>query len=322
MRDILVEYISWRQQLELALRSSRIANPAELGSVEGVVFTGMGGSGIVGDAVAEYLKEVVEVPVAVVKSYRLPRYVKRGWLTVAVSYSGNTLETIHFVKEALRRGAAVAAISSGGRLLELARKLHLPYVAVTPGLLPRVALPSLLAGTSAILRDVLGVDLGLPKGLKVLEDVDGALKLSEKLASFLMGGVPVFVATEEVYPLALRAKNEFNENAKLVSKVEVIPEWGHNDIVGWEGPLRGFKVVVFRYGSSHLADFAARYIAELGHEVEVVDVGRGSYIESFLYGSWVVGLASVILGRSLGVDPSETRSIVVYKEFLTGLLQP
>jgi len=322
LRDILIEYINWGQQLELALRSSRTANLIKLEPVDGVVFTGMGGSGIVGDVVAEYLEEVTEVPVAVVKSYRLPRYVRKGWLTVAISYSGNTLETIYAVREAVRRGATVAAISSGGRLLEVARELHLPYVAIEAGLLPRVAFPSLLAGTSAVLRDLLGVDLGLSKGLRVLEDVDGALKLSERLAAFLTGGVPVFVATEELYPLALRAKNEFNENSKVVCKVEVIPEWGHNDIVGWEGSRRGFKVVVFRYGGNSLTDFAARYIAELGHEVEVVDVDRGSYIESILYGSWVVGLASVILGRSLGVDPSETRSIVAYKEFLANLLPP
>jgi glucose/mannose-6-phosphate isomerase len=322
LRDILVEYINWRRQLELALRNSRTSNPTRLRSVDGIVFTGMGGSGIVGDVLAEYLKEVTELPVAVVKSYRLPRYVRRGWLTVAISYSGNTLETLNAAREALRRGSGVAVIASGGRLLELAKELRLPYVAVEPGLLPRVAFPSLLVGASVLLRDLLDLELELSEGLRVLEDLEGVLKLSERLAAFLRGAIPVFVATEELYPLALRAKNEFNENAKVVCKVEVIPEWGHNDIVGWEGASGVFKVVVFRYGSNELTDFAARYIARLGREVEVVDVSRGGYIESILYGSWVVGLASVILGRSLGVDPSETRSIGVYKEFLAKVLPP
>jgi glucose/mannose-6-phosphate isomerase len=322
LRDILVEYINWRRQLELALRNSRTSNPTRLGSVDGIVFTGMGGSGIVGDVLAEYLKEATELPVAVVKSYRLPRYVRRGWLAVAISYSGNTLETLNAAREALRRGSSVAVIASGGRLLELAKELRLPYVAVEPGLLPRVAFPSLLVGASVLLRDLLDLGLELSGGLRVLEDLEGVLKLSERLAAFLKGGIPVFVATEELYPLALRAKNEFNENAKVVCKVEVVPEWGHNDIVGWEGVSGVFKVVVFRYGSNELTDFAARYIARLGHEVEVVDVSRGGYIESILYGSWLVGLASVILGRSLGVDPSETRSIGVYKEFLAKVLPP
>ncbi|MFN6999621.1 MAG: hypothetical protein ACK4ST_06265, partial [Elioraea tepidiphila] len=45
-----------------------VLDAAEVGPLEGVVFAGMGGSGIVGDVVAKYLEGLLEVPAVVVKS--------------------------------------------------------------------------------------------------------------------------------------------------------------------------------------------------------------------------------------------------------------
>lgn len=315
MSGVLGDYLNWATQLERALRGV-VANATKLDlrSLRGLVFLGMGGSGVVGDILGRHVEDVVTLPTITVKSFSLPRYVDRNWLAVAVSYSGNTLETLGAFQEAVRRGVVVAAVASGGELIEISRKLRVPYVKVDEGYLPRTALPALLAGTSKLLEELLGVRLGIEECVDVLRDRT-ALDVAEKLAHFLVGGVPIFVVPDRIYPLGLRAKNEFNENAKIVSKVEVLPELGHNDIVGWEGsPREWVRFVVFRDMNDQLLDFAASYIKELGYPVMTVDVGKSSYIQTVLYGSWIVGMASTILAKLRGIDPRETISISRYKE--------
>lgn len=317
MNDILDAYLEWATQLEKALRSA-VVNVTKLDSrsLHGVAFLGMGGSGVVGDILGRYVEDLVALPVITIKSFSLPRYIGRNWLAVAVSYSGNTIETLRAFQEAVKRGAAVAAVASGGNLIDISRKLKVPYVKVVEGYLPRIALPALLAGTSKLLEELLDVRLGIEECIDVLKDRT-ALDIAEKLARFLMGGIPFFVVPDRIYPLGLRAKNEFNENAKIMSKVEVLPELGHNDIVGWEGsPREWIRFVVFRDMNDQLLDFVVSYIRELGYPVMTVDVGKPSYIQTVLYGSWIAGMASIILAKLRKIDPSETASINKYKEVM------
>lgn len=313
--DLLKAYADWASQLERALKVG-VTNPARLDAtaVRGIAFLGMGGSGIVGDILGKYLENAIDVPAITVKGYLVPKYVGRGWLAVAISYSGNTAETVAAFGEVVKRGTAVAAAASGGRLVELAERLGAPYVQVERGYLPRAALPSLLVGVSKILEELLGVAIDVGGCAGVLRESE-AFNVAERLAHFVLGGIPVFVVPDRLYPLGLRAKNEFNENSKVVSKVEVLPELGHNDIVGWEGSPRDlFKFVVLRDLPDPLVDFALGYARELGYPATVLDVGRSGYLGTVLYGSWVVGMASVILAKLRGVDPARTSSISRYRE--------
>ncbi|MBE3034038.1 MAG: hypothetical protein IMZ74_12690, partial [Actinobacteria bacterium] len=69
----------------------------------GLVVCGMGGSAIGADLVLACLPGL-PVPAAVVRGYGLPAWVGRDALVVAVSYSGDTEETLTCVAEALERG--------------------------------------------------------------------------------------------------------------------------------------------------------------------------------------------------------------------------
>ncbi len=61
--------------------------------VKNIVICGMGGSGIGGKIVAQWLEEDLIVPVNFCQSYHLPNYVNENTLVIASSYSGNTEET-------------------------------------------------------------------------------------------------------------------------------------------------------------------------------------------------------------------------------------
>ncbi|MEM1623803.1 MAG: bifunctional phosphoglucose/phosphomannose isomerase [Sulfolobales archaeon] len=322
MRRILEDYVNWSFQLERALNYEVAdAQALDVSTLSGIAFVGMGGSGIVGDMLSKYFEREIDIPVVAIKSYVLPRYVNSEWLVIAVSYSGNTLETLSAFHEAIRRRAKVGVVASGGQLALLAERWRLPRVIVEKDHLPRTALPALLAGTLGLLSKLIELDVSLERGVEVLRD-SSALNEAESLAKYLYGGIPVFVVSESYYPVGLRAKNEINENAKVASKVEVIPEWGHNDIVGWEGiPRNWLRVVAIKGDQDPAIDFALDYLRELGHDVRALEICRYGYLETVLYGSWLVGLASVFLAGLRGVDPEVTTSIEKYKEFMRSYLK-
>src|SRR3989338_7857564 len=72
--------------------------------VSNILVLGLGGSGIGGDI----LKSIVQtLPVIVIKDYNIPDFVNEETLVFAVSYSGNTEETLSAVTQAKNRNAQV-----------------------------------------------------------------------------------------------------------------------------------------------------------------------------------------------------------------------
>jgi len=103
------------------------------------------GSGIVDDLVSDYCREWAEVPISVCRALRIPKFVGKRTLFVAISYSGETRETLGQLDQAKKAGARIIAITSGGRLLSLAKDEGTAYLRVRSDLLPRIALPELTA---------------------------------------------------------------------------------------------------------------------------------------------------------------------------------
>jgi glucose/mannose-6-phosphate isomerase len=131
------------QQTRVALRAAQAA-PLVGPLPEVVVVAGMGGSGIAGDVLAALAFASSAVPVLAVKGDRLPAFVGPGTLLVAVSYSGNTAETVTAVEQGLAAGARLVAVTSGGALAELASSRGAPLVTIEGGRMPRAALWSLV----------------------------------------------------------------------------------------------------------------------------------------------------------------------------------
>ena len=77
---------------------------------------GMGGSGIAGNVLQAVGTATLPVPVTVLKHYRTPAFVGPRTLAFALSYSGDTEETVEMARGALAAGATLVAISSGGEL--------------------------------------------------------------------------------------------------------------------------------------------------------------------------------------------------------------
>lgn len=310
-------YLRW---YELAFK---VINYIVQGSPRGkdfseIVLAGMGGSGIICDILYTLLYDKSEIPVTVVKDFKPPSWVSSKTLVCGISYSGDTLETLSVIMRSLDLGAEVCVVSSGGKLVEIAKNRNIPYLIVDSGLLPRVAFPQLLIATIKVLN-IYGIKLveGFDKLLEVLKLRDLTIDISKKLADFLKDSLPVIISNFRYYPLALRFKDELNENSKMMAKVEVIPEWAHNDIVGWEKLIdRNIIKALIIWDEDPIVEFAVDYLKESEVGIYTLKPLGNDLLSKILHGSQIAGLTSTYLAKSRGIEADETKSIDRYKTFL------
>jgi len=311
------EYMDW-YNLGIKTLESELLNPLRPGDIEGIALSGMGGSGIVCDVAYILLKEKLDLPVTVVKGFKLPSWVKRKWAVFTVSYSGMTLETLSVAHEALKKGAYLYGVTSGGELLRLCTSKSLTCQRIEPGRAPRTSFPALLIGLIKLLN-VAGLYENLKdvkNSLNKLKDIEIINPHTEELTSFLEGTIPVLVTNEDHYPLALRGKDELNENSKMPAFTQIYPESAHNDIVAWEAWYGPISAVVLDPGDEILK-YIASYMSAKGVPVKVVDLkGFNNFLSRMLWWALVIGLTSLRLAWRRGINPSETESIKKYKEFL------
>src|SRR5436309_9125403 len=136
-------------------RSKGLAGLPLIDDVNAVVVLGMGGSGIAGDIVAAVAGPFMPVPVVVAKSYELPAFVGDGTLVFAVSFSGDTEETVEATSEAAVQGAKVVIVSRGGELTKLGEAWGSPMVAVPDDIpQPRAAVGALAVPPLIVLEQV------------------------------------------------------------------------------------------------------------------------------------------------------------------------
>src|SRR3990172_9307353 len=72
-------------------------------NINHIIFSGMGGSGALGDIFSAILSKT-DIHVCVVKGYHLPNTVDSNTLVVAISISGNTDETLRISESAHNQG--------------------------------------------------------------------------------------------------------------------------------------------------------------------------------------------------------------------------
>ena len=208
------------------------------GKIDKVIVCGMGGSAMAG----EIARRFAEVPIIVNRSYTLPGFVDKRTLLVAISYSGNTAETISSLKEGIDGGLQILRIASGGKIMSIARENDIPFLQVPAGYQPRAA-----TGYLALPLLVVLSRLGLVEGAGEWDDMFGALAKvkgsctasiatkenpAKELAHALHGRIPIIYGTADNTDLvAMRFKTQINENAKQPAYWNAFSELNHNEIL-------------------------------------------------------------------------------------------
>ena len=233
--------------------------------IRNIVIAGMGGSGIGGDLVKAVVADNCPIPVAVHRDYSLPAFVGQGTLFIAVSFSGNTEETLMSVETAYERGAVLIAITGGGKLAEFAAQRGIPCLTIPARGQPRSALGYLYLPVLAILER-----LGFVQGFDFRGDIQEAIHLLSRLVSGfqpdvednrpkqlarqMCGKLPIIYAPQALGAVAIRWTAQINENAKSLAYHNLLPEMNHNEIEGWKFPpdlTQRCFVVMLRDDAAH-----------------------------------------------------------------------
>ena len=125
-------------------------------NIKNIIICGMGGSAIGGDFVKTVLKDDLKIPIIVNRDYDLPNWISKETLIFICSYSGNTEETISCYKSAVKRKISPVIVSSGGYILDNAKKYNYDFVELPKGIQPRAAF-----GYSASLLLLAFVEIGI-----------------------------------------------------------------------------------------------------------------------------------------------------------------
>ena len=326
MMDQLVK--EFPQQLEEAVKigkSASISKPER--PIHNVFVAGMGGSGIGANFVADIVREECRVPFLVGKGYSVPGYVGENTLAIASSYSGNTEEVISAFKQIFETGAKIIVVSSGGKLIELAKENGLDYILVPEGSpSPRACLGYSLVQQLFILNklgliaDQIIEQVEVAAGLLKKEQEDIQFR-AERIAVMLHGKIPVIYTTDRMEAVALRFRQQINENSKSLCWHHVIPEMNHNELVGWREDYNQLAVIYFRnkddYPRNQVRmdinkEIIGNYTSSI---IEVYSKGQ-SLVERMLYfahlGDWI----SVYLANVKEIDAVEIKVIDFLKSEL------
>ena len=290
--------------------------------VEHVVVLGMGGSGIAGDILVAAAQPFMPVPVVVSKSYELPAFVGEGSLVFAVSFSGDTEETVEATSEAAVQGAKVVVVSGGGELTRLAKAWRAPLVEVPDDIpQPRAALGAMAIPPLIVLEDIglfPGAGRWVEEAVRRLRSrrdelvagdplvVDLARRIGRTIPLMYGGGTLGAVAAQ-------RWKTQMNENAKVPGLLELpSPSCATTRSQGWgqhgDVTRQVFTLVTLRHDFEHPQvmrrfELVFRMVDEVVAGIEEVHAEGEGQLAQLLDLILVGDFVSLHLALHEGIDP-------------------
>lgn len=297
-----------KEAMQLPLPSLKIE-----GNIKNIVFCGMGGSAISGDILKHYLQDEINVPMTVVRDYNVPKFVNKNSLVFAVSYSGNTAETLSAFNDAKRKKAKIIAISSGGRLKRICRHL----ITIPGRMLPRDSLAYLffpLLRTLAYYKLIKNKDKEIKETAALLKNFDA--EKAKIIAQQIKGKIPVIYSSKKYAPLVYRLKTQINENSKDVAVAGVFSEINHNEIEARFDSR--FAIILFQdlkedKRMRKQIDLFKKIVPAKIHEINLKGKSR---LAKMFYGIHFGDFLSYYLAESAKVDISKTERIDAVKRML------
>jgi len=232
-------YDNWSNIAREAFESNQ--EPINFTNIQDIVIAGMGGSGALGDVISAILSKT-KIHVNVIKGYLLPLTVDSNTLVIAVSVSGNTVETLSVLDSAYQRKSKIIAFSSGGKMKEYCKKNKIEHRLINQYHSPRASfiayfysmLKTLHSTFEIKEQDILESIIELEKINKIicssnLTNSNQALNFAKK-----MKGIPLIYYPLGLQSVAIRFKNVIQENIKIHAIAEDVVESCHNGVVSWE----------------------------------------------------------------------------------------
>lgn len=292
-----------------------------------VVLVGMGGSAIGGSYVADLITEEAKCPYIVCNSYSLPGYVNKHTLVIVSSYSGNTEESLSALDMALARNAKVVCMSSGGKIRSIAEQSDLDYIPLPSGWpSPRACIGYSFVCQLFVLYHLGMISKTVIENIKIAADLlifeqEDIISKADKLADVIVKNLPVIYTSDRMASVAVRWRQQLNENAKMLAWHHVLPEMNHNELVGWKQRNESLVVIFLRYKDDLRqvqlrTDLTKKVITPLAHHVIEIYAKGQSMAEKMMYMTHLGDWLSWSLAQKNHVDASEIEVIDTLKREL------
>jgi len=319
---------AWQMAMEFTL-------PPDYSEVSKVVILSMGGSAIGGDLASNLVASEAKLPILVHRDYNLPAFIDSKTLLIASSYSGMTEEILSSFGQALETDSKKLAITTGGKLKNMAEERKIPVFSFNYKAPPRAALPfSLLPiiGSLQKLGFISDKSADVTETVKVLEklsrriseDVPLHQNPAKQLAHSLYSRLPIIYGAGILSEVARRWKTQLNENSKAWAFYEFFSELNHNAVVGYQFPPElADKIMVILLRSAHLHkriqlryQLTCQLLEQAKVSYQIVDGEGNSQLSQLmslvLFGDYI----SYYLAILNKIDPTPVKAIDYLKEQL------
>lgn len=327
MRELVA---SFDLQLKKAIEIGENASISPISkNFNNIIICGLGGSGIGGKILQDYLRDKINIPLIVNNEYDIPAFVDKNTLAIVSSYSGNTEETLSALNQLLTKDAHVVCITSGGKLKEIATEKNLSIIEIPGGMPPRACLGYSFVqyfyyfkAFGIISEEIITELKNALSYLKTntLSIEQEALEIAHKIHT----KIPVVYSSKKYEGVAIRFRQQINENSKGLAWHNVIPEMNHNEIVGWTAKNNNLVNIYFYDDEDHpqniiRMDYTSEVANPLVAELVKIKVKGNSLLEKMMYlihlGDWI----SVQIAEQKQIDPVEVDVITRLKEKLSSV---
>jgi glucose/mannose-6-phosphate isomerase len=295
--------------------------------IDHIVFSGMGGSGSIGDVISAILSKE-DIHVSIVKGYHLPKTVDSNSLVVATSISGNTRETLAVLEKAQKTDAKIAAFSSGGMMQKLSEANNLFFQKIPMIHSPRASFPKFLFSILNILKEIIPIkEIDAKEAISSLEITRNSIfsrNLTEENISLKLAGwikeIPLIYYPWGLQSAAIRFKNSLQENSKMHAITEDVIESCHNDIVAWERNSKVQPILLRGYDdyvkTVERWDILKEYFRDRKIEFFEIQSVDGNILSKIVNLVYLLDYASIYHAVLNKIDPSPVNAIDFVKNKL------
>ena len=300
----------------------------EFKDIDHVVFSGMGGSGTIGDVFSSILSKN-DIHTSVVKGYLLPKTVDKNTLVVVISVSGNTQESLTVLKNSKNSQAKFIAFSSGGMIKEYALKNKINYQEIKMEHSPRASFPKYIFSILNTLESIIPV-----KKSEVVDAISKMEVMSQRISSNNLNennialniaewitGTPVIYYPWGLQSAAIRFKNSLQENSSLHVITEDVIEACHNGIVSWERNSNMQPILIQGHDDYFKTKERWEILKEFfnSKQIEYKEIHsmNGSIISKIINLIYLLDYTSIYNSVISKIDPSPVSAIDFVKERLS-----
>ena len=303
----------------------------EFNDIDHIVFTGMGGSGAIGNVLSAILSKK-NIHVSVVKGFHLPKTADSNTLAIATSVSGNTLETLTVLDSAIKAGCKAIAFSSGGKIESYSKKNKIEWRKVPLLNSPRASFPVYLYSILNVLKDIIPVKKDdVNESIKQLQKIWTQISSSNlvdnpsvEIAQWI-SGIPMIYYPFGLHAIAIRFKNSLAENAKIHAMAEDIMEACHNGIVAWESRSNLQPILIQGKDdfdkTKVLWSIMKEYFSENKIDFKVIHSTSGGILTKVVNLIYLLDYSTIYHAVMSRIDPTPIRSIEFVKKRMTNVFQ-